>query len=137
MGLSSEHIKRLFEFISRGVGIVKRLFELSPAGPLLTRQMVQFLIPRHLNGLGYHCRYIFHTVCVLPPFFLGCPMIAEVPDETSGNMAKTDNPPGWVPVGPLAQSRNQAMKRCKHCVAAAHALPNAADAATRCRCPTL
>ena len=29
------NVKRLFEFISRGVGIVKRLFELFPAHPLL------------------------------------------------------------------------------------------------------
>ncbi len=28
-------VKRLFEFISRGVGIVKRLFELFPAHPLV------------------------------------------------------------------------------------------------------
>ena len=28
-GQSQKHVKRVFEFISRGVGIVKRLFELS------------------------------------------------------------------------------------------------------------
>ena len=37
---SQKHIKRLFEFISRGVGIVKRSFELWATKLLLTRQMV-------------------------------------------------------------------------------------------------
>ena len=54
MGPARKHIKRLFEFISRGVGIVKRLFELSSsAGCLADRwyRLAKSLIYRRYLGV--------------------------------------------------------------------------------------
>jgi hypothetical protein len=50
--LVGPHVKRLFEFIARGVGIVKHLFELSPTYPLPSRQMVCFLIGEYRQAAG-------------------------------------------------------------------------------------
>jgi hypothetical protein len=54
---SQKHVKRLFEFIARGIGIVKHLFELSSTYPLpcfkvLMRQNAESIVNLKFGGLS-------------------------------------------------------------------------------------